>query len=156
TVEGVRADGVTIAYSADVPDGSGKARKVHTRRSVRRDDLRGAHEYMQIFIPTAPETLAGTTAIGASAAVLTELKTKGRTAVTFQTPGRQASADKILSALTGSGAKDAKSFDDLAKQLDASKATGTLERVDAGAVPFPVLVNGRRMTVNAIHARGSF
>src|SRR5262249_16431874 len=84
------------------------------------------------------------------------LKTKGRTAFTFQTPGRQASADKILSALTGSGAKDAKSFDDLAKQLDASKATGTLERVDAGAVPFPVLVNGRRMTVNAIHARGSF
>ena len=156
TVEAVGADAVKIAYSADGPDSGRKARKVNTSRMVKRDDLRAAHEYMQIFNPSAPDTFAGTTAIGASAAVLTELKTKGRTTFTFQTPGRQASADKILAALTGSGAKDAKSLGDLAKQLDASKASGTLERVEAGPVPFPVLVNGRRTTVNAIHARGAF
>jgi len=158
TVEAVTADAVKLAYSADVPDAgaAGKARKVNTRRVVRRDDLRNAHEYMQIFNPAAPDTFAGTTAIGASAAVLTELKTKGRTAFAFQTPGRQASADKILAALTGAGAKDAKSLEEIGRQLDASKASGTLERVEAAAVPFPMIVNGRRTTVPAIHARGTF
>ena len=157
TVEAVTADAVTLVYSADVPGAgdAGKARKVSTRRMVRREDLRTAHEYMQIFNPAAPETFAGTTAIGVSAAVLNELKTRGKTAFTFQTPGRQASADKILAALTGGG-KDAKSLDAIGKQLDASKASGTLERVEASAVPFPVLLNGRRTTVPAIHARGTF
>ena len=158
TVEAVTADAVKLAYSADVPGTGpgGKTRKVNTRRIVRREDLRTAHEYMQTFSPSAPETIAGTTAVGASAAVLNELKTKGRTLFAFQTPGRQASADKILAALTGSGAKDAKSLQDLGKQLDASKASGTLERVEPAAVPFPVILNGKRTTVPAIHARGTF
>jgi outer membrane protein OmpA-like peptidoglycan-associated protein len=155
TIEAVNADAVRIVYSADVPGaGAGaKARKVSTRRTVKRDDLKNAHEYMQTFNPAAPDTFAGTTAIGASAAVLTELKTKGRSTFVFQTPGRQPSTDKILAALTGGGAKDAKSLEDLGKQLDASKASGTLERVEPAAVPFPVLVNGKRTTVPAIHAR---
>jgi len=157
TVEAVTADAVKLAYSADVPGAGGaKPRRVNTRRIVRRDDLRAAHEYMQLFNPAGPEVYAGTTAIGASSAVLTELKTKGRTSFTFQTPGRQASADKILAALTGGGAKDAKRLDDIGKELDASKASGTIERVEPSAVPFPVLVNGRRTTVPAIHARGTF
>lgn len=156
TVEAVTADAVKLGYSADVPSGGGKARQVKTHRSVRREDLRSAHEYMQIFNPAAPDTFAGTTAIGASTAVLNELKTRGRTAFAFQTPGRQPSADKILAALTGSGAKNAKSLDDLGKRLDASKAAGTLERVEAAAVPFSVILNGVRTTVPAIHARGAF
>jgi len=155
-IEAVTADSVTLAYSADVPNAGGKARQVSTRRMVRREDLRSAHEYMQIFNPSSPPTIAGTTAIGASAAVLTELKTKGRTAFTFQTPGRQPSTDSILGALTGRGAQDAKSLDELARKLDPSKASGTLERVEPAAVPFPVLVNGQRTNVPAIHARGTF
>jgi outer membrane protein OmpA-like peptidoglycan-associated protein len=157
TVESVTADAVKLGYSADVPGaGAGKARKVNTRRIVRREDLRSAHEYMQIFNPAAPDTFAGTTAIGASTAVLNELKAQGRTAFAFQTPGRQPSADKILAALTGGGGKDAKSLDDIGKRLDASKAAGVLERVEPAAVPFPVILNGRRTTVPAIHARGTF
>lgn len=157
TVESVTADAVKVVYSADVPEpGGGKARKVSTHRTVRREDLRSAHEYMQTFNPASPDVFAGTTAIGASTAVLTELKTRGRTTFTFQTPDRQPSTDRILAALTGAGAKDAKSFADIGKQLDASKASGTLERVEPAAVPFPVLVNGRRTTVPAIHARGTF
>jgi len=161
TIEAVTADGVKIVYSADVPGAGGsgaaaRSRKVSTRRTVKRDDLKNAHEYMQTFSPSAPEVVAGTTAIGASAAVLNELKAKGRTEFIFQTPGRQPSADKILAALTGSGARDAKSLDAIGKELDASKASGTLERVESSDVPFPVLVNGARTTVPAIHARGTF
>ncbi len=155
TVETVTADSVKLAYSADVPGAAsgGKPRTVNTRRTIRREDLRSAHEYMQIFNPSAPESFPGTTAIGASAMVLTELKTKGQTTFTFQTPDRQPSNDKILAALTGN---QAKSFDDLSKQLDASKATGTLTRVEPSDVPFPVLVNGNRTTLPAVHARGTF
>lgn len=160
TVEAVTPDAVKLAYSADIPapagSGGGKARKVSIRRTVRREDLRSSHEYMQVFNPSSPETIAGTTAIGASAAVLTELKTKGQSAFTFQTPGRQPPMDKVLAALTGAGDKQAKSLDDLGKQLDASKASGTLVRVEPSAVAFAVLVNGRRTTVPAIHARGTF
>lgn len=157
TIEAVTADAVTLGYSADVPGGGGGlVRKVNTRRIVRREDLRSAHEYMQIFNPAASDTFTGTTAIGASTAVLNELKTKGRTAFTFQTPGRQPSVDRILGALTGGGANDAKSLDDIGKRLDASKATGILERVEPAAVPFPVILNGRRTTVPAIHGRGTF
>jgi outer membrane protein OmpA-like peptidoglycan-associated protein len=155
TIETVTADSVKLAYSADVPGAAsgGKPRTVNTRRTIRREDLRSAHEYMQIFNPSAAETFPGTTAIGASAAVLSELKTKGQARFTFQTPDRQPSNDKILAALTGN---QAKSLDDLSKQLDASKATGTLTRVESSAVPFPVLVNGNRTTLPAIHARGTF
>lgn len=159
TIEAVTPDAVRIAYSADVPSPAGSggaARKVSTRRTVRRADLRSAHEYMQVFSPSSPETIPGTTAIGASAAVLNDLRTKGQASFTFQTPGRQPSADRILAALTGGGDKQAKSLDEIGKQLDASKATGMLARVDPSPVPFPVLVNGRRTTLPAIHARGTF
>ena len=47
-------------------------------------------------------------------------------------------------------------IESLGKQLDASKASGTLVRVEPSAVPFPVLVNGVRTTLPAIHARGTF
>jgi outer membrane protein OmpA-like peptidoglycan-associated protein len=160
TIEAVTPDAIKLSYAADIPapagSGSAKARKVNTRRTVRRDDLRNAHEYMQVFSPSSPETIGGTTAIGTSTAVLTELKTKGQTAFTFQTPGREPPMDKVLAMLTGRGDKQPKSLDDLGKQLDASKASGTLTRVEPAAVPFPVLVNGRRTTLSAIHARGTF
>ena len=156
TVESVTADAVKLVYSADIPPqagAGGKSRQVTTRRTLRREDLRSAHEYMQTFSPSAPEIVPGTTAIGASEAVLTELKTKGKTAFVFQTPGRQPSADQVLAALTG---QNNKSLDEIGKQLDSSKARGTLERVEPSSVPFPVLVNGRRTTLPAIHARGTF
>jgi outer membrane protein OmpA-like peptidoglycan-associated protein len=158
TVDAVDGAGVTISYAADIPSGQRGVppRQVHTKRIVRRQDLETAHEYMQVFNPSAPPTIAGTTAIGASAAVLTELKTKGQTTFTFQTPGRPPSMDRVMAALTGKAETKGGSLDDLAKRLDASKASGTLARVEAGDVPFPVLVNGVRTTVNAIHARGTF
>ncbi len=159
TIEAVTPDAVKLVYSADVPAPAGSVggpRKVNTRRTVRREDLKNAHEYMQVFSPSSPETIAGTTAIGASAAVLSELKTKGQASFTFQTPGRQPSNAKILATLIGSGGKQPASLEEMSKQLDASKATGTLVRVEPSAVPFPVLVNGRRTMVPAIHARGTF
>jgi outer membrane protein OmpA-like peptidoglycan-associated protein len=131
-VEAVGTEAIRLTYSADVPEparaGRGAtSRKIAVQRTVRRDDLRTSHEYLQTFNPNAANVFPGTTAIGTSAAVLAELKTIGRSAFTFETPGRL-----------------------------PSKASGALTRVEAGAVPFPVLVNGQRVTVPAIHARGTF
>ena len=158
TVVGTTPDGVTLAYSADIPaaPGGGAPRRVSVRRTVRREDLKNAHEYMQTFGTATPEVVPGTTAIGASAAVLNELKTKGQTTFTFQTPGRQPPMDKVLSVLTGRGGTSGGTLDDMAKALDASKASGTLTRVEPADVPFPVLVNGIRTTLPALHARGTF
>jgi OOP family OmpA-OmpF porin len=161
TVESVSADAIRLTYSADVPApaGAGRgaaSRKVSVRRTVRREDLKTAHEYMQVFGTNAADIFPGTTAIGTSAAVLGELKTAGHSEFTFQTPGREPSMEKILGALRGGGGQPKASLDQLGKQLDASKASGTLTRVEAGDVPFPVLVNGQRVTVQAIHARGTF
>src|SRR4029077_3482837 len=161
TVESVSADAIRLSYSADVPEpapaGRGAtSRKVSVRRTVRREDLKTAHEYMQVFGTNAADIFPGTTAIGTSAAVLGELKTAGHSAFTFQTPGREPSMEKILGALRGGGGQPKTDLDQLGKQLDASKASGTLTRVEAGDVPFPVLVNGQRVTVQAIHARGTF
>jgi outer membrane protein OmpA-like peptidoglycan-associated protein len=159
SIQAVTADAVTLAYSADIPGSAaagGKPRQISTRRTVRREDLRSAHEYMQVFNPSLPETIAGTTALGASSAVLSDLKVKGQSSFTFQTPGRQPSMDRVLAALTGGGDTPAKNLGDLGKQLDTSKASGVLTRVESTARPFPVLVNGRRATLPAIHARGTF
>lgn len=155
TIDLVDAAGVHIAFSSQTPtgkDASGRpiVRNIAVKRTVRREDLQRAHEYMQTFSSAGPETYPNTTAVGASAAVLTDLRTKGETTFTFQTPGRQPSMDKVLGALGGKG-----SLDDLAKTLDATKASGTLKRVGPGA-KFSVLVNDRRVELPAIHAKGDF
>jgi outer membrane protein OmpA-like peptidoglycan-associated protein len=56
-----------------------------THRTVLTSDLESAHAYDQIFVGTtnSPETAPGTTAIGTSAAVLRELKTKGATEISI-------------------------------------------------------------------------
>jgi outer membrane protein OmpA-like peptidoglycan-associated protein len=162
TIDAVTADTVHILYSAQTPNGQDAAgkplvRNVAVTRVVRREDLKSAHEYMQTFNTAGPEVYPGTTSISASTAVLTDLKTTGATAFTFQTPGREPSMDKILGAFTGAGkGQQAPSLGDLAKSLDANKAAGTLKRVEAAAVAFPVLVNDQRVALSAIHAKGDF
>src|SRR5207253_7599731 len=56
-----------------------------THRTVLTTDLETAHSYDQIFVGnvSAPETAPGTTAIGTSAAVLRELKTKGEAEISI-------------------------------------------------------------------------
>jgi len=92
---------VTLSYSADAPvreqdplaalfgdkktrpAGKPETRSFRIRRTIRREDLRNAREYVQSFWEDAPETFPGTTALGVSAAVLTDLKTKGESQLTI-------------------------------------------------------------------------
>lgn len=157
--------GVTLSVSGDAPAiedplaallgqkkarpaGQPETRGFRVRRMVRREDLQNAHEYVQSFWENAPETFPGSTALGASSVVLTELKTKGHTELTiFNRSGAGGALGGLLGGLLGAEAS---------KELnDSSKATGTLRIVKGGPPTLTVLVNGTPTPLPVVHARGT-
>jgi outer membrane protein OmpA-like peptidoglycan-associated protein len=105
-------------------------------RIVRRQDLRSARHYMLQWNTAHPETIPGTTALGASAAIYDALKRNGMTMFHLGIPGG-AGADKNLFY-----------FEDLGRRPIL------LRRVEQDAVLLPVIVNDVRVQLPAIHARG--
>ena len=149
---------VTLSYTADNPpdenpfgdddskDKDKKPRTVRTRRTVLTTDLQSAHEYAQVFSEQHPETFPGTTAIGLSAAILADLKSKGSSAVTVQAEGLASALGGMLSGLLGQKSKE----------LDAlSKWSGTITRDKTGPSTLTVLVNGAATPLPVVHAKGT-
>jgi outer membrane protein OmpA-like peptidoglycan-associated protein len=166
-IQQVSASAVRLSYRADnVPNpleglqklSGDKAPKssgsVTGSRTVRTEDLRSAHDYMQWFGPSQPEVMPGTTAISVSREVLGELKDKGETGFSFRIGGLKGMAGSLLGALgqmAGGGAPSApKETKDLA---DVGKGQCTLKRAGAGLTSFPVLLNDRRVSFPAVHAQ---
>ena len=103
------------------------------------EDLQTATRYAQIFVKDADELIPGTTAIGTSAAVLRDLRSKGTATLSISNlPG---STPFRVKPASGPSAYD-------------YFTTGTIERV--GVVKMPVLVNDQRVELTAIHARGEY
>jgi outer membrane protein OmpA-like peptidoglycan-associated protein len=146
------ADTVHLAYSNEHPaprdlldgptPGPRPLMKLNATRTILRRDLRESHSYLQQFgePKNVPDFVAGTTAIGVSSAVLHELKTQGSTQLTVY----QASAGGMppIKEPRDPGTVD-------------YRLPGTLSRVESEAVPVPVIVNGRRVKLPAIHAKGT-
>lgn len=130
------------------PAGKPQTRSFRVRRTVRREDLQNAHEYVQLFSEDTPETFPGSTALGVSSVVLTELKTKGQSQLTiFDRRGAIGALGGLLGGLLGGQA---------GKELDdSSKATGTLRIVKGGPPTLTVLVNGTPTPLPVVHARGT-
>lgn len=101
-------------------------RKVRAGRKVLGADLRSALEYRPEFMHEENRAYPGTTAIGLSRAALEELVSTGKTAFTGQTR-------------TSGGVR---------------RVTGSLTRVDV--VSYPLLVNDRKVSVEAVHATADF
>lgn len=161
-IESMDAKSIRLRYSAETPHEAGidtEPDEYHQFRPIPGDDLQvlcittlhrnvlrvdmaNADHYARIFDapPAVAETVPGTTAIGISAAVLKALKTRG--SVEFTT--YMAAFD--ASPLTSADATDG--------QLMDTRQQGTLHRVEAQPVPVPVIVNGRRVMLPAIHAKG--
>ena len=153
---------VTITVSAEAPPvqgdpldffggssaggAKGEPRRVNARRIVRREDLQSAHEYVQRFWEDAPATFPGTTAVGVSSAVLSELKSKGTTKLTVVD---QRSSGRSLDGLLGSLAGDAP-----AGASGRRTITGTLNVVKGGPGTMSVLVNGSPTPLRVVHAAG--
>lgn len=115
---------LTLQTRIDAQDEGGKALLVNIERRVPSADLASARLQVLGFHTKDPRTIDGSTALGPSLAVMRDLKQEGRATVSLQ------------------------NF----RHLSTSR--GTLTRVSSGAVPFLVIVNGRRVELQAMHVTG--
>nr|WP_315492015.1 OmpA family protein [uncultured Rhodoferax sp.] len=142
-LESRTADGWRIAYSASFPamPGKGAARLVQSVRLQSDADLAKASIYRQRFEAGTEEDYPGTTALGASSAVLKSLRANGKT------PFRIVEDASLFSARSNDVLALAKLFSD-----GEAEFRGDLRRVGMDTVP--VLVNGRLKTLTAVVAQG--
>jgi outer membrane protein OmpA-like peptidoglycan-associated protein len=127
----VTADTVQLVVNGDKPTANG-VRKINVARTVRLEDLRSASLYLHIFDPRAPTLVPGSTALGTSMAVLTALKAKG--------------------------AADIEVIDPIARAAPVEEMRRNLWRYPLKRVEdavLPVTVNGAKVDLPAVHARGS-
>jgi outer membrane protein OmpA-like peptidoglycan-associated protein len=108
---------------------------------VSASDLASASRVHVVYDPKSPPEHPGYTAWSVSNAVYEQLRTSGT--AQFQ----------IMSAETPAGASVLPGFSFASTQLVPVRWRGTLERVGAGPEPFPLIVNGKRVTVHALHAQ---
>ena len=110
-------------------------------RRVRANDLAGAPRWDPIFAPGDDLERPGYTAFSISSAVYVALRDRGSARFTTTMVD---TAVGVLAALGGRGAHR------------RARYRGTLTRVAPKPGPFPLLVDGRRVTVPALRLRGDF
>src|SRR5690606_4409343 len=109
--------------------------RVGVQRLVTLGDRRTARAYVVVFGEAEPELRPGPTPIGGSTAGLQDLRSTRR--ANIRAIGTPDLASAVFALLPG-----------------LPEFEGELERVDTQAVRVPVLLNGRRVALPAIHARG--
>ena len=105
-----------------------------------REDLKTSRAYLQEFQPEVPELAPGTTAVGTSAQVLAELKTKGE-------------AEFGISFWAFPVPLD---LDPNNPESVYRKQMKTVSKVVEKRVNLPVMVNGQPFELPAVHTRGVF
>jgi outer membrane protein OmpA-like peptidoglycan-associated protein len=140
-IDTITAHDVRLTYSADLPDPStGRPHTVHGTRAIALRDLATGRIYRTLFGEQDPETQPGTTAIGPSAAVLDDLHRTAHARLTIDNGGNAIAS--MIGSLLGAASKT------------GGQLSGTLARVETAPVSLPVLVNGERRQLPAVHARG--
>jgi outer membrane protein OmpA-like peptidoglycan-associated protein len=136
-------DRITVSYSATLLL-EGQPTEVRGNRIVLDKDLKSGRIYRVAFRvspvgkPIGPPELArGTTALGVSTEVLEELKSEGRSECSL------AYFEQTAYLISGLG-------------LPSPEYEGFLERVEPGPVGVPVVLDGQRQWLRAIHAKGTF
>ena len=122
TVTNNEKTGIRLSAFIDAIDASGVRRQVTVPRQVPTEDLMTSHWQVLGFHSSDPLVLKGTTSLGPSRASVEELLTKGNTAYSFQ---NYASRERV---------------------------DGRLTRAEPARVKFPVVLNGRRIELDAIRA----
>jgi outer membrane protein OmpA-like peptidoglycan-associated protein len=145
TIQSVTDTEVRVKYSSEAMYADmfstepPKLRQTNVTRTIRRSDLRTATLYLQQFSELLPEMIPETTAIGTSAAVLNDLKTKGESefgifiSFNMQKPGIDREEHPNV-------------YD--------NQEVGTIARVGKAPVMLPVLVNDVPASLPAIQATG--
>jgi OmpA-OmpF porin, OOP family len=151
-VDSIESDGsLHLTTNADVPDPSGgQPRTVNVTRSVRASDLKDAHTYKYVYYTGGEEEYPGTTSMGTSAAVLSDLRSRGEALVKLdgEAGGIAGMMTGLLAMMPGSDSKGA------AKGY--LTASGTLKLAEPKPVPFRVIVNNAPVSLPAWHVKGRF
>jgi outer membrane protein OmpA-like peptidoglycan-associated protein len=130
TYTSVTKEGYGFVNRAEVPDGPGRGtREIKIARSVPVTDHRHARTMRNRFNVGDPEIFPGTTP-GVSTDVVNELRAAGTAAMTFL------DVRQMFGMTTERSLK------------------GNVTRVGSGAEEFSLLVNGRRVSLRALHAKG--
>jgi len=136
-------DRMLISYSATIAF-DGRPTEVRGNRVVLDKDQRSGRIYRVAFIVSSvdqparpPELARGTTALGFSKDVLEELRTEGRSECSL------AAFEQTGFMFSGLG-------------LPSPEYEGVLERAEPGPVGVPVVLDGERQWLRAIHAKGTF
>jgi len=124
TVTGVGANGIDETTSIEGVDENRRPLQLTIRRHVRAADLADSRVQVLGFHTDDPSEIPDTTSLGPSLAIMRGLRTTGRA---------------IYSVIPF---------------LRLPTSTGTLTRVGSAPVPFPVLLNGRRVELPAIRVTG--
>lgn len=114
-------------------------------RRVRANDLAGSPRLDPVFMSNDPEERAGYTAFSISSAVYTELRDRGTAAYSVTMVEGGGGVFGAVSSAMGIGAVQ-----------NRARYKGALTRVSPEPAPFPLLLDGRRVTVPALHLQGSF
>jgi hypothetical protein len=146
-IESVTAEKVRLHYSSEHPPPIDLLSDVQSTATVhfavdrvlRQTDLKSARAYMQQFVGSLPEEMAGTTSIGTCADVIQELRTKGESF--------------LISFLAIPSNATTNPLERLPGTLDY-RIGGVIKRVEPDQVFLPVIVNDRRVNLPTIHARG--
>jgi outer membrane protein OmpA-like peptidoglycan-associated protein len=175
TLESVGPDGLDYLIRMSAP-GNQKveelARRLKWPRHVRREDLEQSSRMTLLYASTDPESYGGQTFAETSRKVLTALKTAGETPFVFGPYagikgdtgplGALGHATSNKPATAPAGVRGAPPIPDLGQLFNMLFGSarhyyrGTLHRVEPADVPVPVLVNGVRMNLPAVHAAGAF
>ncbi len=151
-VDSIEPDGsLHLSTSADVPDSSGgPPRAVNVTRSVTASDLRTGRTYKYMYYTDGQEEYPGTTAMGTSAAVLQDLRSRGEASITLDgdAGGIAGMMSSVLGMMQGS--------DDKGAAKGYLTASGNLKLAEPKPMPFRVIVNDAPVSLPAWHVKGRF
>ncbi|MDQ2668003.1 MAG: OmpA family protein [Gemmatimonadota bacterium] len=148
-VSAISAREVKLAVSGQVPSPGQKPISVNVTRIVRVEDLQSARAYKYYFNPADEPIFAGTTALGTSTAIVTELRSRGEARMAID--GRSGGLVGVVDDLLGGIAREA----GLGKALGGGVlATGTFKVVGAHPAFLSVLVNSVKTALPVLHVRG--
>jgi outer membrane protein OmpA-like peptidoglycan-associated protein len=159
SVDTVSQDAVHLTISSegpDAPSGSDSShpstQKVTSKRSVSQQDSLHADAMMTLFSEMFPESIPGTTAIAVSQDTMRKIK-EGGTANLTGPKGGLTGRVGVIAALGGSALSrlsgDSEAGRDFWSRI--SKQTCAMRRLEPQDAAFPVLLNGRRVTLPAVH-----
>lgn len=149
-VDGVAPDGaMRMTISGETRNPVDKStQSTNVGRTVRAADLSAAHTYKYMFSSDGANEYPGTTALGASASVVNDVRSTGHSAVHIdgEAAGMGALVSGVMGMISGSNANGAIGM--------GTNASGTLALAEPRPVGFSVIVNNARTVLPAWHLKG--